>query len=134
VAIVHKCERTIAFGKLVDLVQWCNISIHGENTICNDDSESAVLSLLQRLLQKLHVHVLVAQTTGFAKSDSINDTSMVEFIRDNGIFRGQSCFKEASIRVEATRVKDCIVEFVEVSDSLLEVLVNVLRSTDEADG
>lgn len=133
-ALVYKGKCSVALSQLVDLVKRSDVAIHREHTIGDNDTKTAVLGLLEHLLKNLHVEMLVAKTACLAKTDSVNNASMVQLVRDNGIFGGQRRLEEASIRVEATRVKDSIVELVEVSNFTFEFLVDVLRATDEANG
>ena len=65
-ALVHKGEGTVAFSQRVNLVERSDISIHGEDSICDDNSEATVLSLLQLLLEDLHVQMLVTVSLGLA--------------------------------------------------------------------
>ena len=56
---------------------------------------------------------------------------MIELIRDDRVFWRQTGFEKAGIRVESGRVKDRIVEFMEIGDLSLELLMDVLRAADE---
>eukprot|EP00353_Schmidingerella_taraikaensis_P007867 CAMPEP_0185576918 /NCGR_PEP_ID=MMETSP0434-20130131/7735_1 /TAXON_ID=626734 ORGANISM="Favella taraikaensis, Strain Fe Narragansett Bay" /NCGR_SAMPLE_ID=MMETSP0434 /ASSEMBLY_ACC=CAM_ASM_000379 /LENGTH=257 /DNA_ID=CAMNT_0028194309 /DNA_START=292 /DNA_END=1065 /DNA_ORIENTATION=+ len=134
VALVNESESSVSLGKFVDLVKGRDVTVHGKDAVSNDDSQAAVLRLLQHLLQHLHVHVLVAQASRLAKSDSVDDARVVELVRNNRIVWRQARFEEARIRVEPTRVEDGIVEFVEFCNSPLKLFVDVLCSADEAHG
>ena len=130
-ALIKEDESTVALGELVDLIKRSDVTVHGEDTISDDDSEAAVLSILELLLENLHVHVLVPHSARFAKSDSINDTCVVELVRDDSILWGEAGLEEASVGVEATWVQNRIIKLVEVRDATLEILMDVLGTANE---
>ena len=79
-ALIDKGEGTVALGELVDLIEGSDVSVHGENSVSDDYSQTTVLCILKLLLENLHVHVLVAESARLAKSDSIDYGGVVELI------------------------------------------------------
>ena len=60
---------------------------------------------------------------------------MIERIGNDGVLGGQQGLEHSAIGVESRRVQDGVLRVVEVGNGLLEeVLVDVLRATDEPDG
>lgn len=49
----------------------------------------------------VHVAVLVAETLGLAQTNSVNDTSVVQGVRDNGVLVREDGLKDSSVGVEA---------------------------------
>ena len=96
-ALIDKGEGTVALGELVDLIEGSDVSVHGENSVSDDYSQTTVLCILKLLLENLHVHVLVAESARLAKSDSIDDGGVVELIRDDCILWRQTSFEEPGI-------------------------------------
>jgi hypothetical protein len=65
-AIVHKRDGIVLPGQGDDLVQWCHVSIHAENTVGCDEPDPGALGFLELPLEVGHVDVLVsAMQTGF---------------------------------------------------------------------
>src|SRR5215831_7554707 len=58
---------------------------------------------------------------------------MIQFIGNDRILRVENRFKQAAVGIEAGSVEDCIFGSKEFADAPLELLVDALRSTDEAD-
>lgn len=80
----------------------------------------------------VHVAVVVTESLSFAKSDSINDTGMVQSIRDDCILVCQDSLKDAGVGVEAGCIQDSILGAIELGDLILEFLVNVLATVVKA--
>ena len=59
---------------------------------------------------------------------------MVEGIGNDGILSGQKRLEDTAIGVKAGRVEDGVLRVEVVGDCLLELLVDILRAADEADG
>lgn len=76
----------------------------------------------------VHVTVVVTESLGFAKSNSINDTGMVQSIRDDCILVCQDCLKDAGVGVEAGCIQDSVLGAIELGDLVLELLVDVLAT------
>lgn len=58
-ALIYESKCSVALGQLMNLVERRDVSIHGEDTIGDNDSQAAILGLLEHLLEQLHVQVLV---------------------------------------------------------------------------
>jgi hypothetical protein len=75
----------------------------------------------------------VTKTLGFAEPDPIDDRSMVQFIRNNGILVVKKRFKHAAIGVKSRGIKDGILGSQELRDLGFQFFMNVLGSANEAD-
>lgn len=73
-----------------------------------------------------HVTVVVTETFGLAKTDAIDDTGVVQRVRDNSVLRGQDSFKDTRISVEARSVEDGVFGAIELCQLLLKILVDIL--------
>jgi hypothetical protein len=133
VAFIDESNCVVLFGELDNLWQWCDVSIHGEDSIGDNHSDSLVLCFYEDLFKVLHVQMVVSVSLGLAKSNSINDTCMVQGVADYCIFGCQKSFKDSSVSVKTTGKKDAIVLFLESSDSLLKLEMLVLSSAYKSD-
>ena len=88
VRFVHHDEGIVFLCEFVDLIQGADITVHGEDTIGSDDTETLCLCFLELLLEVRHVAVGVAVTHGFAETDAVDDGRMVEGVGDDSIFFG----------------------------------------------
>src|SRR5699024_3199150 len=98
------------------------------------DSGTGLVSLFQFGFQVLHVVVFVSESLCFAKTDAVDDRSMVELVADDSVVSGQDGLKQAAVCVEAGGVQDGVVGAQEAGDLLLELFVDILCAADEADG
>lgn len=73
-----------------------------------------------------HVTVVVTETLGLAKTDAINDTGVVQRVRDNSVLPGQDGFKDTGVSIEARSVKDGVLGAIELCQLLLKILVDIL--------
>src|SRR5687768_5896184 len=69
----------VSISEITNFIQLSNRSVHGESAVGHDDYlfSAGGFCLVQLSLQILHVVMLVAITHGFAKTDSVNDGSMI---------------------------------------------------------
>ena len=86
VTIVNHYQCVVFFCQVADFVHLGNISVHREHSIGNDDPVTLSLRNLQLLFEVSHVGVFVSVAYGFTKTNTVNDRSVVQFIRDDGIF------------------------------------------------
>lgn len=66
-----------------------------------------------------HVTVLVAESLGLAESNSIDDTGMVQCIRDDGVLVREDRFKDSSVGVKARCVENGVFCAIELCDLVL---------------
>ena len=116
-------------------VQTCalpsSVTIHREYTISNDDAEALCLSLLQALLELCHVCVSIAVALCLTKTYTVDDRCVVEGVRDDSILSCEQRLEYTTVSIEASSVEDSILSAEVVSDSLLQLLVNILAAADE---
>ena len=131
VRLIHHDESVVFLCKLVDLIQRTHIAVHGEDTIGSDDTEALCLRFLELLLQVVHVTVSITVTHRLAKTHTIDDRRMVERIGDDGILFRQQRFKESTVGIKTSGIKDCVFRSEEIRDDAFKFLVGVLRTADE---
>ena len=133
VGIVDHGERTVFLSQLTNRRQLGDRSVHGEATIGRDETKACVLGLDQLCLEVGHVVVLVAEALRLAEPDAVDDRRVVEFVGNHGVFRAEKRFEQAAIGVESGGIKNRIFRSQKSRQLILEVFMNVLRATDEAD-
>src|SRR5437868_15114225 len=69
----------------------------------------------------------------FAEPDTIDDTGVIEFVRNDCVLVGEQRFKKPSIGIERTWVKDRVFGSEESGQRPLQLLVNVLRPANKTD-
>ena len=67
--------------------------------------------------------MFVAPLPGFAEADPVDDGGVVEFVRENGVFRRGQHLEETRIRVEARRVQNRVFLPVESRDFRFQLLI-----------
>lgn len=134
VGLIDPDEGVVLVSEVADLLEGSDITIHGEDTIGDDDSVSLVLAALELLLKIGHVHVQVSQSLSLAETNTIDDGGVVELIGDDGVLGVEEALEETSVGIEARGVEDAVLEAVELGDLALELLVEVGGTADETDG
>src|SRR5258708_5600811 len=87
VRIINHYERLVSLGEIADYGEVGNVAVHGEYAISSNHFEAGFAGFAEFDLEILHVVVAVAEPLGFAKPDPVDDAGVVEFVRDNRIFR-----------------------------------------------
>src|SRR5262249_52353923 len=88
----------------------------------------------QAALEVEHVVVLIALAAGLGESGAVDDAGVVQFIANDGVLVAEQRFEEPAVGVEAGGVEDRVFLAEELRDVGFELLVQVLRAADEADG
>ena len=132
VAVVHEGDGAIFVGQVADGRQVGVVAIHGEHRVGGDDLEARIFGSFQLRAKVLHVAIGVAETLRLAEADAVDDRCMIERVADDGVFGAKAGFEEAAVGIEARGVEDGVVGAEKVADALLELLVDVLGSADEA--
>ena len=133
VRFVHHYECIIFLGQVTDLIHRCYISVHREYTVGNNDTETLCLSFLQASFQILHIRVGIAIAFRFAKTYAVDDRSMVQRVRDDGVFFAEKRFEHTSVGVETGCIQNGVFCLEIIRDSSFQFLMYILRSADEAD-
>jgi hypothetical protein len=95
---------------------------------------SSTLRLAKFCFEIGHVPIEIAQASGLAQPDAVDDARMVELVGDHSILRAQESLEEATVRVEAGGVQDRILGTEELGEPALQLLVNLGSAADEAYG
>ena len=78
--LVHHYESIILLCQLANLVHRCHVTVHGEYTVCDNDSETLSLSFLEAFLQLCHVSIGITISLGLAKTYAVDDGGMVQCV------------------------------------------------------
>ena len=134
VGLVDHHHGVVLGGQGVDLVERGNVAVHREDAVGHDDAVTLGLGGLQAVFQLVHVGVGVAVALGFAQTYAVDDRGVVERIGNDGVVLVEQRFENAAVGIEAGGVEDGVFRAEEFGDLLLEFLVQVAGTADEADG
>src|SRR5205807_6188202 len=73
----------------------------------------------------------VTVALGFAKPDAIDNAGMVEFVRNDGVFRAQERFEQPAVGVKARGVKNSVFGAEELAELRFQLFMDSLRAADE---
>ena len=131
-AFVYHHESVVFLGQIAYLIYRRHIAVHGEYSVGDDDAEALLLCLLQASLQVLHVGVGIAVALCLAQPHAVDDRGVVQSVADDSILVGEQRFEHAAVGIEAGSIEDGVLGLEIVGDGSLELLVDVLRTADEA--
>src|SRR5271163_4592093 len=130
--VVDHNQCVVLVGKITNGPQLGDVTIHGEDTIRCNEPVPGIRCILQLRLQIRHVTITVTKFCRLAEPDAVDDAGMIQFVRDDSVFRLQDCLKQPAVGIEAGTIEDAVVRSQESAQSLFQLLVNGLRTTDEA--
>ena len=133
-AFVHHYERVVLVGQFRNLVHRGYVAVHGEYAVRHDDAETLCLGELELFFKVFHVCVGITITYCFAEPYAVDDGCVVERVGDDGILVREERFEYASVRIEACGVEDGVLRTEILRNGGFELLVDVLRTADEAYG
>ncbi|MPM29646.1 hypothetical protein SDC9_76186 [bioreactor metagenome] len=115
-AVVNHYHGVVFISQITDFFQYCDITVHAENTIGSNHYEAAAFfscffqttfqtfSILSgcriQFLNIAHVAVFVCPALSFAKTYPIDDGSMIQSVADNGVVFAKQWFKNGPIGVK----------------------------------
>ena len=134
VRVVDHDQSAELVSQIADALQVGNVAVHGEDAVCSDQLDAAILSLFQLSAQIFHVVVLVTESLSLAETDAVDDGGVVQLVGDDCIIGTEQCLEQTGVSVEAGCVQDGVICTQEVGDCLLQVLVDLLCAADETDG
>ena len=134
VAFVDHNECIVLVRQVADLIHRSDIAVHREDAVGDDDAEASGLGFLEYALQVFHVRIFVAVALGLTEAYAVDDGGMVQRVADDSVFRAEEGLEDPAVSVEAGGVEDGVFGVEVAGDSLLKLLVDVLRTADEADG
>ena len=132
--LVHHYQCIVFLGKIANLIHWSYIAVHREHTVRNNNTETLCLRFLQTSFHVLHVSVGITVALCLAKTYSVNDRSMVQRIRDDGILFREKRFEYAAVGVETSSIQDRVFRLEILRDGSFQFFVYILCSTNETDG
>ena len=89
---------------------------------------------MEDAFEVFHIGILVAITLCLTQADTVDDGGVVQRITDDRIFGAEEGLEDPTIGIEASGVENGILRVEVASNGLLELLVDVLRTADEANG
>ena len=131
VRIIHHHQGFVLFGEIANALEIGDVAVHGKDAVGSDHAEAGPGGFRQLGLKIRHVVVAVAQTPALGKAHAIDDAGMVEFIGNNGVFGTKQSFKQAAVGIEAGPVKNSVLGSKELANTLLQLLMNALRSANK---
>ena len=134
VAFVHHDHGFVGVAEIANFVDLGHVAVHREHPVGDDDDVSrAVCSrFLQALLELGHVVVRVAVARSFAQAHPVDDRRVVEAVADDGVLGAQERLEDSAVGVKCGGIQDGVFGVMEVRDTLLQLLVDVLGAADEA--
>ena len=132
-AFVDHHHRFVRVREVADLVNLGHVTVHGKHPIGHDDDVTNPLRtrFLEACLQLRHVVVRVAEALRLAQPNAVDDRGVVQAVADDGILRSQQGLEDPTVGVKRSGIQDGVFGLVKVGDALFELLVNVLRATNE---
>ena len=71
--------------QLYNLGQLCQVALHREDAVDNDELDGLVGQILQHSLKILHIVVLVVELLGKRKTTTVHNRSVVAIVADDVI-------------------------------------------------
>ncbi len=99
--VVDHRERVVFFGKLNDLSQVRDRSVHRETAVGRDQSKARVFGRAQLRFEIGHVVVLVTKALRFAEADAVDNAGVIQLVTDHRVLVGEQRFEQTAIGVEA---------------------------------
>ena len=135
-AVVDHDERPVALGQIADLAQRRDEAVHREDPVGHDELEARPRGrgLGEPCVEVRHVAVPVPKAPRLAQADPVDDRGVVQLVADHGVLLAEEGLEDAAVCVEAGRVEDRVGGAEEGAQARLELLVDLERAADEADG
>ena len=83
--VVHHNQRGVFLGEFAYRLQLGNVAIHREDAVCCDQAMAGLPSFLKPCFEILHITVAVTEFGRFRESNAVDDTGMVQLVRDDGV-------------------------------------------------
>jgi hypothetical protein len=115
-----------------DLVQPGQVAVHAEHAVGGDQAGARAGGSHELRLEVRHVAMAVAVARRLAQADAVDDGGVVQLVADHGILPVEQGLEQAGVGVEAGGIQDGVIRLQKAGDCLLQLLVQVLRSADEA--
>ena len=132
--VIDHHQRIVFIRQVANALQVGDHAIHREHAVGGDQhvTRAGLASFFQTRLQLLHIVVGIAEALRFTQTHAVDDRGMVQGVGDNGVFRPEQRFKQAAVGVKAGGVEDRVFHTEEIGQLLLQLLMRVLGTADEA--
>jgi len=117
--------------QLDNLGQLAEVAFHAEHTIYDNQLDTLGLTLLELLLEVLHVVVLELELCGKAEATAVHDACMVAVIADNIVVAVNNLTDDATVHGETRRKAKRFFLAYELGKFLLELHMDVERTVKE---
>ena len=133
VGVVYHHQGIVFICQIANALQIGNHAVHREHTIGGNQhmTRTGFTRFFQTSFKLLHIVVGIAIAFSFTQTHTINNRRVVQCVGDNGVFRTQQCFKQATVSIKAGRVENRIFHPQECSQLLLKLFVAVLSATNK---
>lgn len=84
--IIDHDEGAELFGEADDLWKWRDVSIHTEDTVCDDHDFASASRFLQHAAQPGYVFVWVDLAGRSIETNAVDDAGVIEFVANNDVF------------------------------------------------
>jgi len=133
VGIVHGGHGAVPFRQIDDGGQGSHVSIHGKDSVGDDELSTGVGGMLpQAGLQIFHVVVAVADDGGPGEAAGVDDGGVVELVAEDQVVLSHHGGNGGHVRREAGRHHDGRLGSLEGRQALFQVFVNSHGARDGA--
>ena len=91
--VVDHRERVVFFREIANRRQIRDRTIHRKTAVGGDQLKTRIFRRAQLRFEIRHVVVLVTEALRFAEPDTVDDTSMIQFITDHCILFSEQRFE-----------------------------------------
>ena len=133
VTVIDHHHRVVPVRQITDFRQVGNDAVHGKNTVCHDQTSTAIGRGDQLPFKIRHVIVGVAQALRLAQPHPVDDRGVVQGIGNDGIFRSEQRLEDPAIGIETGWKDDGVLRAKVVGNADLEIAMQILGSAYEAD-
>ena len=85
VTVVYDHRCIVSIRQFDDLIEFCEIAIHGKDSVCRDQAKPAGCRVAQLGFQVCHIGVRIAEPGGLAEPDAVNQAGVVQGVTDDGV-------------------------------------------------
>ena len=110
-AVIDHDDGAVFLGQVANRGKPGHVSVHREHAVRGDQFEASPVPVrfLQPILELVHVSVGEPVALRLAKTHAVDDGSVIERIRNDGVIGLQERLEDAAIGVEAGREQNCVI-------------------------
>ena len=133
VGVVYHHQGIVFICQIANAFQVGNHAVHREHTIGGNQhmTRTGFTRFFQTCFQLLYIVVGIAIAFSFTQTHTINNRRVVQCVGDNGVFRAQQRFKQATVSIKAGRVENRIFHPQECRQFLFKLFMAVLSAANK---